>query len=323
MRKTNNEWLSEKLSSLLGWAKELPEDGPVTKYRYFTALKLIAVSFYSSVFVRVVKGQTEQPKVGAVYVDLLAGTGLVSIKDASSPTYLAGSPICAAFAEKEFDYIVCVESDRDKCDALERRLAKVRTAEFDIIRGDCNDKIDEVISKIKSKYTNPIVLVFVDPEAFEVKFKTLMCLGEAFEKCDFMIHVNSGAVKREEGKVIKESHNASPRVLEEYYDTPALDIFENLATMSPEQQYVNFVKEKMGKQIGNTIKIRNTKHHTAYHILCYTRKTQGGSGYADSIETLKRRLEVWNADSVRRQIEILNNKQKTLDRKPGLEEYFE
>ena len=313
MVKTDKEWLDEKLSSLLGWAKKLPKDGPVTEYRYFTALKLIAVSFYSSVFVRVVKRRTEQPRFGAVYVDLLAGTGLVNIKDASSPTYLAGSPICAAFAEKEFDYIVCVESDRDKCDSLQRRLAKVRTAEFDIIRGDCNDKIGEVIAKIQSKYTDPIVLVFVDPEAFEVKFKTLMRLGEAFEKCDFMIHVNSQAVKREEGKIVKKSHNASPRVLEEYYDMSALDIFENLATVSPEQQYVNLVKEKMGKQIGNTIRIRNTKDHTAYHILCYTRKTKGGSGYADSIGTLKRRLETWNGDLVRRDIEILNNKQQTLD----------
>ena len=179
------------------------------------------------------------------------------------PVHLAGSPICAASAEHGgFDYIVCVESRKDRCDVLNRRLeSKLDPDKFDVIRGDCNREIDRVISQIQSKYKNPIVLVFVDPQAFEIKFKTLISLVEAFERCDFMIHVHSNAVEREHGKIAKKSHNASPRVLEGLFDMPISEIFPNLLNVSPEQQYADRVQTKLGKQIGDTIKIRNTEDH--------------------------------------------------------------
>lgn len=307
------------MSWLLKWAEDLPKGEPVTKYSYFTALKLIAVHYYSSVFVKVVNSQIRKGNAdAAVYVDLLAGTGLVSIKKANPTTHLAGSPICAASTEYGgFGYTVCVESDAAKCDALKRRLkTKITAKRFAVIHGDCNEKVDDVISSIKSKYKNPIVLVFVDPEAFEVKFKTLLRLSEAFERCDFMIHVNSQAVKRERGKITHKSNNASPKVLEDLFNMTAMEIFDNL-TRSPEQQYEEIVKDKLGKEIGDAIEIHSTTRCIAYHILCYTRYTTGGSGYANSIKKLKENLEKVDADSVKRHIDILCNRQQTLDTKMG------
>lgn len=325
MTNPNHRWLQKQLEPLLEWAKRLPKDGPVTEYRYFTALKLIALNYYSSVFTRVANNQVRQGRAGAsVYVDLLAGTGLVRIKGASRAIHLAGSSICAASASHGgFGRLVCVEAKADRCGALKRRLeSTIGAGKFDIIRGDCNQKIGEVISAIKSRYRDPIVLVFVDPQAFEIKFKTLARLAAAFERCDFMIHVNANAVTRERGKITKKAHNASPKILEKYFDMPALKIFEKLATMSPEQQYESLVREKLGKKIGDSIKIKNTGKQTAYYILCYTRRTRGGSGYADSIPKLKKQLEECDASSVKQQIEIMDNNQQTLDRKPSLKDYL-
>lgn len=148
MTDSDQGWLQKKLLPLLERAKSLPKDGPVTEYRYFTALKLIAVDYYSSVFTRVANSQVRKGRADAsVYVDLLAGTGLVRIKDASRAIHLSGSPICAASAPHGgFGHIVCVESRTDRCDALKRRLeSKIEAKKFDIIRGDCNQKINEVI----------------------------------------------------------------------------------------------------------------------------------------------------------------------------------
>lgn len=320
MSNSDHAWLQGKLRNLLNWAKGMSTDEPVTQYCYFTALKLIAVSYYASVFVKVVKNQIRKHNAnGAVYIDLLAGTGLVRIKDAKPPIHIAGSPTCAASTEHGgFDYIVCVESDRDRCDALTSRLgAKMDSNKFDVIQGDCNQKIDDVIHKIQAKYDNPIVLVFVDPEAFEIKFRTLASINAAFKRCDFMIHVNSSAVRRERGKIIHKSDNASPKILEKYFDMPVSEIFKNLATKSPEQQYVDLVEDKLGKKVGDTIDIRDTENHIAYHILCYTRETKGGSGYADSIKKLKENLEKTNAKLVRQHLDILHNGQETLGQNTG------
>ena len=313
---TNEEWLKQKLTELTKLAEGITREEPTTDYHDFTALKLIAIHYYATIFAKIVQSQKRKNNFdGAVYVDLFAGTGLVKLKGSKFNDYLPGSPICAAILKPhKFDYIVCVESNKKRCMVLKKRLLKILPEEkFSVIQGDCNKNISKVIQLINEKFKNPILLTFVDPEGLEIKFSTLKTLSLHFQKCDFMVNVNSQGVKRVSAKVEKGISNVRGS-LEEYYDKDAKRILYDLeAGMQPEDQYAEVIKTVLGKTIGSTIKIRGEGNKIEYYLLGYTRMTQGGSQYRKGFKVLADRLDGIDKKKVRREIEKIHNRQSELD----------
>jgi len=315
----NPDWLKKRLERLFQLAQKVSRDGPTTNYHDFTALKLIAVHYYAQIFSKIVRSQKEKGWTdGAVYVDLFAGTGLVRLKDSGPGDFMPGSPVCAASADPPFDYVVCVESKKENCVVLEERLSEILPeGRFAVIRGDCNQKISEVISLIRERFSKPILLTFVDPEGLEIKFSTLRELGGAFSKCDFVVNVNSSGVKRVGAKLERGVSNVRDS-LEGYYDTDANAVLRGLSEgREPEEQYADLIEQVLGKSIGSTIKIRDEGERIAYYLLGYTRETQGGSRYASSFEDLARRLGWADRKQVRRMIERLSRRQS------GMESFFD
>ena len=246
-----------------------------------------------------------------MYVDLFAGTGLVKIKN--SDYYIPSSCMCAA--SLDFDYYVFVEKDKANAKILKTRLSKkLDEKKFDVIIGDCNDKIDKVITRINEKFNRaPILLTFVDPEALQIKFSTLKKLNEAFPMCDFMINVNHSAVNRVAGKVKRKNSNVNGS-LENYYDKPIEEILYDLKekTIEPQKLYEKLIVDSLDKPFGDIIKIPNTRNKIAYYILGYTRKTGGGSTYARGFGTLKERIGKSNKKIVKTLSDIIFKKQTTL-----------
>lgn len=313
-RKSNADWLEEKLKKLIELAEKIKDGGKTTNYNDFTALKLIAIHFYSEIFSRIVFSQkTKQWYDGAVYVDFFAGTGLVRMKGSTHDDYLPGSPICAASVQPGFDYIICVESGQENCKKLETRLAKMMHKDkFDVIHGDCNEKISEIIELINKRFVKPIILAFIDPEGLEIKFTTLKKLSDNFTNCDFIVNVNSQGVIRVRGKYDKGISNVRER-MEEFYDSNAHDILYDLASgMTPEEKYARQIREILGKSVGNIIKIREKGERVAYYLLGYTRKTVGGSQYGKAFCDLERRLSWADKQTVRNMIEVIHNRQHGL-----------
>ena len=313
MKKPDDVWLQEKIQTLKNLARDLKKDGPLTEYRLFTALKLISIHFYSSVFAPIAHHHGD----GAVYVDLFAGTGLVRTKN-SRREYLSGSPICATSLDRgAFDYIVCVESEKNRCDVLAERLrSKIQQDKFDVVHGNCNEKIGEVIENILTRYKNPIVLVFADPEALQLKFKTLQRLAAEFKKCDFVIHVNAQAVKRVEGKVKRGINNVASS-LTEFYNCDISEVLAMLSNDTPEKTYAKRVQDVLGKPIGDMIKIRSSRGKVEYYVLFYTRLTSGGSAYMNSVLALKRRLDSITLRAITSAFDMLEGNQQPLDKFGG------
>lgn len=314
-KKENPDWLKERLEVLTNLAEKVKIDGLTTDYHDFTALKLIAIHYYASIFSRVVFNQKEKGWCdGAVYVDLFAGTGLVKLKGSKYDDFLPGSPSCAALTQNKFDYIVCVESSKERCQILEKRLAKIFPREnFDVIHDDCNNSIIKVTDLINQRFRKPILLTFVDPEGLEIKFSTLKTLSDNFPKCDFMVNVNSLGVKRVGGKFKKGIENIKDS-LEAYYDSDANIILQELAEgKEPEEKYAELIQNTLGKKMGNIIKIKDDGDKIAYYILGYTRETQSGSKYSKGFEDLERRLNWADKTKVRRAIERIHNRQSGLE----------
>lgn len=291
------------------------DDGVVNEYFAYSALKLISIYYYSEPFLKVAKNdeRLKQGYDGAVYIELFGGAGLVKLKDTGD--LVAGSALCAtADKTKNFDYVICVEKDSKRKHTLETRLAKILPKEkFDVIQGDCNNCINDVISSIKKKFNNPIVLTFVDPEGMEIKWSTLQTLSDAFSSQDFMINVSASGATRVKGKL--EKGDFSPlKTWESYWgNEDAMDILLELAQGSTvEEQYQEKINRVLGKPMGATIAVRDNGDIIAYYILGYTRKTVGGSGYANVFTALKQRIEKEDRRSVKRFLDVIHERTTTL-----------
>lgn len=311
--KTDSEWLRDRLTILTKLASKVLDNKMTTDYGDYTALKLIAINYYAGIFSSVARSPTQKQWYdGAVYVDLFAGTGLVKLKDTNY--YLPGSPTAAALNNNGFDYIICVEKCKDKCDILENRLSRISgNGNFAVLNGDSNVIINDIISLIKSKFQNPIILTFVDPEGLEVKFLTLKALSDAFPACDFMVNVNAMGATRVAKKLEKGIENVK-NSLEKYLDTDANIVLRELAEGKPIQnQYTELIKDVLGKKMGDIITIHDEGDKIAYYLLGYTRLTKGGSGYVNGFSVLKRRLEWADRNHVRRILDVIHGKNKTID----------
>jgi three-Cys-motif partner protein len=300
MKTDDFDWMKKYLQKLTDIGKEVKDDDITTDYGCYTALKLVSIYYYSEVFTNVAMhpNRMQQGFDGAVYIDLFAGSGLVKFTDTGD--YVAGSPICAASNKNSFNYLLCVELDPKKKKALETRLAKVISRDkFDVIQGDCNTCVDDVISKINEKFKRPIVCTFVDPEGMEIKWSTLEKLSKAFLSMDFVVNVSSQGVARVRGKLEKGIQSVE-KSMSEYYDEDAQTILFDLASgKTPEAKYQDKIQKVLGKVVGDNITIRDQGNRVAYYILGYTRQTSGGAGYASSFSTLKRRIEWADRDKVK------------------------
>ena len=313
-RQSDFDWLVEKLRIITNFSHGIEADGLTTNYKSHTALKLITVHYLSDVFTKVARasGRKIQGFHGAVYVDLFAGTGLVETR--STRDVVAGSALCAINSGKGFDYSILVEKNGERYNILTDRMAKaLHKSQFRIILGDSNEVINDVIETIEEKFENPIVLVFVDPEGLEIKFKTLKALSDKFRSCDFLINVNSPGARR----VVGQTEHGIPnreRTLEAYLEDDLRTILLEVAEGKPlEKKYAEQVNKILGKQIGTIVPIRDDSGQIVYNLLYYTRQTRGGSKYSSAATTLKKRIENLNGSDVRRALDQLHGRSTTLN----------
>jgi three-Cys-motif partner protein len=110
---------------------------------------------------------------GITYVDLFAGPGMNRLKGTSER--FDGSPLIAMRLAPGFSRFVFVDSDPQNWDSLQAwvsQLGKVHEAE--IVYGDCNQKIAEVIRSIP---TDGPCFVFLDPSSPALDWNTIASIA--------------------------------------------------------------------------------------------------------------------------------------------------
>ncbi|MBN1591408.1 MAG: three-Cys-motif partner protein TcmP [Pirellulales bacterium] len=110
---------------------------------------------------------------GLVYVDLFGGPGICVLSD--SKRRIPGSPLIAAHATKPFRKILVCERDPTLAEACEKRLAATKVHEnCHVFRGDCNDRIDDIVAAIPPR---ALTLAFIDPTGLHASFETVAKLS--------------------------------------------------------------------------------------------------------------------------------------------------
>ncbi|MEP7168805.1 MAG: three-Cys-motif partner protein TcmP [Bacteroidota bacterium] len=121
-----------------------------------------------------------------VYIDLFAGSGYTRFRN--SKKIIRSSPLIALSLPIPFsEYIFC-EKDPELCNALRTRVKRdFADKNVTIIEGDCNEKIDKIISHIPkySKSNTVLSFSFVDPFSLNLDFLTIEKLG--MYAMDFLI----------------------------------------------------------------------------------------------------------------------------------------
>lgn len=146
------------------------------------------VSQYSQLFSKSMRNKWDS----IVYIDLFSGAGRSKIRRTNR--IIASSPILALKNEHKFDRYIFCEKDSEKCDALKCRIDReFPNIDTQIIHGDSNKCVDEIISKLPPYSRNHKVLSFCFVDPFKVgnlKFKTIEKLSEFF--IDFLVLIPSG-----------------------------------------------------------------------------------------------------------------------------------
>lgn len=111
---------------------------------------------------------------GLVYVDLFAGAGICTLKE--SHKRIPGSVLIAANMEKPFYKIIACEENKKFALACAKRLERTHVKNrCHVLRGDCNQLIDQVISLIPP---NTLTIAFIDPKGLDAHFATIEKLSK-------------------------------------------------------------------------------------------------------------------------------------------------
>ncbi len=116
------------------------------------------------------------------YIDLFASSGITRIEGHG---LVWGSPLIAAQSKNRFHKLHLCEKNSARCEALSKRLKNFpQPNPPQIIQGDANEVIGDVISSIPLKRT--LTLAFLDPYGLHLNYETLyqLCNGR---KVDLLI----------------------------------------------------------------------------------------------------------------------------------------
>jgi three-Cys-motif partner protein len=183
---------------------------------FWSFKKLIFLAHYIRPFLDISIKNNYQP----IYIDACAGCGINSIKKENVAVKFIGSPLISIiygihhikkrnennkflkwfFVEKE-DYYIELEKRIDalsKNIEMENNIKIENGKDVEILHGNFNDKIDEIINYINDNYKNKIsVLVFVDPYSFsEIDWNTIEKLYDKLKAVDLIYCFSSGTLKR-------------------------------------------------------------------------------------------------------------------------------
>lgn len=161
----------------------LEDDGLLTpEIRPWTVEKYRVVGIFNKIFSTGMKD-----KWGCrTYIDLFAGAGRGKLKGTNK--ILAGSPLLALGVPDQYDKYIFCEKQKKSLDALKDRVNRVKESHPNVnvtfFDGDCNEKIDEILSAIP-KMQSVLSFCFMDPYNIGIHFGTVRRLSQY--RMDFLI----------------------------------------------------------------------------------------------------------------------------------------
>lgn len=163
--------------------EDTPDGLPIMDKRgVWTKEKYAYLTLYDKMFATGMKNKWDT----RVYIDLFAGSGFTQLE--GSERVYHGSPLIALGVEDRFDKYVFCEANPKYLEALEIRVRRLfPEADADFVLGDCNVRVDDILSFIPrpSRDSSMLSLCFIDPYDIGIKFSTVRRLSKL--RIDFLV----------------------------------------------------------------------------------------------------------------------------------------
>lgn len=273
---------------------EVTDDGLITpEVREWSLEKYRLVGSYCDIFTNGMKNKWNQ----LVYIDLFAGAGYAKVKE-KKRIYLNSALIAMSIPSPFTKYILC-EKDDEKFEALSKRVKRdFGHLNYELIKGDSNLNIAEVVKAIPSygKGNTLLPFCFVDPYSLNLNFSTIRSLANGL--MDFLIlqalHMDAN---RNFDNYLNEE---STRIAEYLGVSNWRDLFEKDGVIY-RKNFVKFLADQYSEQMNTlgyvktkcTHQIKsNVKNLPLYYLSFYSKNARGVDFFKKVQQRVKSQLSM-------------------------------
>ena len=146
------------------------------------------VRCYATIFATAMKSRWDC----LAYIDLFAGAGRARIRETQK--IVPASPLVVLDIPRPFSQYLFCELDNEKLSALKARVRSYSSTGVTFIQGDCNERVDEILSSIPKprKSFTALTFCFADPfKLANLRFSTIERLAQN-RRIDFLVLIPSG-----------------------------------------------------------------------------------------------------------------------------------
>lgn len=224
------------------------------------------------------------------FIDLLAGPGKNHIR--YTKRIINGSPLIAISTKNPFSDYFFVDSNSEYISALRQRCSIINPSlQIEYFTEDCNNAIDKIISNSHVTSSKALNIAFVDPEGFEVNWKTIKKLASV-RRMDLIINYPEGGLNRMLRKCYE---SPSSSCLDDFFGS---DDWRNIYKLFQERKIPNLHRTLIDsmvtnlKNLGYVIEekpinteplVRNTKRNAPQYRLLYASKHSVGNDFWSKI----------------------------------------
>jgi three-Cys-motif partner protein len=215
---------------------------------------------------------------GAAFIDLFAGPGRARIQ--KPVEFIDGSPLIALSHDKApFSSVVLCDIDDENIDVLDKRTEQHR-ARTSIVRGNCNIKIDEILTHVP-KYGLNVALI--DPfGASALSFETISKLAKR-DRMDLIIHFPMGDLKR--------NFSREKSLFEKFLGLPEAEWGVKVTKPSDIPRLIGVLRKQLGK-FGYPARelrspaVKNTTNTVLYNLVYASKHPRGDAIWQSITKTL-------------------------------------
>ena len=281
-------------------AKGLGPSSEDSEYPPHTMLKLSYLNYYIDIFARIASSRKSKGGFSKVlFIDAFAGSGMVRIK--GTDHVVLGSSLLASLNDK-FDKIISFEIEPARAQMLRRRLDVLAPGRAQVIEGDVNKTIADIVKDQVTAKT--IVLFFVDPEGMEPDYSQLKYLMDKTGYVDTMMNFTWG-VYRLDGRIIKSKNFNDFEKMKKFLPTYAPGV-------PPDDALIEMFEGVFGKPYGDRVDIKSRGDNKVYSMILRIRKTKGDTKFIDPIRDFGLIVGKYDGEKALNILETIKGKQGSL-----------
>lgn len=263
-------------------------------------LKLSYLNYYIGIFSTIASSRKLKGSFSNIlFIDAFGGSGLIRVKGTRHT--VLGSSLLASLNDR-FDKIVSFEIDSERAAILRRRLEILAPGRVEVIEGDVNAKISEIVSKYVNRKT--IALFFIDPEGMEPEFSEMKCLIDKTEFVDTMMNYTWG-VYRLEGRINKSSSFNDIQKMQRFLPT-------YVPGKTPDDALIEMFEEIFGKPYGDRVDIKSSGGKAEYSMILRIRKTKNETIFIEPMRDFGKIISKVDGDVVCKILETIKGQQGSL-----------